>query len=201
MDALELLDTQHRDVERLFSQLEGARGPRRQRLFRELADLLALHATLEENHFYPMVNTSDTQDLVMESLEEHLAIKRLLADLMKMSPEDEQFEAKLTVLEEQVEEHVKEEREELFPQVRRMLDNDQREAIGQIMTATMASMKAPRLDVPLQTRAVPPLKTPEQAAKPLTMVDRVKAPVQSLWKAAKSLYDGIVHGTRRPRTA
>jgi len=68
MDAIELLDAQHRDVERLFSQLEGARGERKARLFRELADLLAIHATIEENHFYPMVKTNDTEDLVMESL-------------------------------------------------------------------------------------------------------------------------------------
>src|SRR4051794_33206692 len=69
MDAIELLDSQHKDVERLFSQIEGSRGQNRLRIFRELADLLALHATLEENHFYPVVKTNDTEELVFESLE------------------------------------------------------------------------------------------------------------------------------------
>jgi hemerythrin superfamily protein len=198
MDAIELLDAQHRDVERLFSQLEGARGERKARLFRELADLLAIHATIEENHFYPMVKTSDTEDLVMESLEEHLAVKRLLADLMKLSPEVEEFDAKLTVLEEQVEHHVKEEREELFPQVRRLLDAEQREAIGQIMTATIVGVQSPRLDVPLQTRAAPPLEPRE---KPLTMFDRLMAPFKIAYKAAKEIYEGIAHSPRRQRPA
>jgi hypothetical protein len=201
MDAIELLDAQHRDVERLFSQLEGARGERKLRLFRELADLLAIHATIEENHFYPMVKTADTEDIVMESLEEHLAVKRLLADLMKMSPDEDEFDAKLTVLEEQVEHHVGEERQELFPQVRRLLDAEQREAIGQIMTATMVNLQAPRLDVPLQTREAPPLKTPEQAEKPLTLIDRLMTPFTIAYKAAKNVYQGLLHSARRQRPA
>jgi hemerythrin superfamily protein len=208
MDAIELLEMQHRDVERLFSQLEGSSGEAKLRHFRALGDLLSLHALIEENHFYPVVKTADTEDLVLESLEEHLAIKRLLADLLKMSIRDEQFEAKLTVLQEQFMEHLKEEREELFPQVRRLLDPEQLEAVGQIMTATIVEQedKAPRLDVPLQTAETPPLKTPEQAMKPVGILERLLLPmfigakaVKNVVKGARDLFRG--NQRRRPRTA
>jgi hemerythrin superfamily protein len=209
MDAIELLDEQHRDVERLFSQLESGRGDRRQQ-FRELADMLAIHATIEENHFYPAVKTEDTEEIVLESLEEHLAVKRLLADLLKLSVDEEEFKAKLTVLQEQVQMHVKEEREELFPKVRQLLDGDQREAIGQIMIGTVAELqgKAPRMDVPLQTLDSAPLKEPEQATQRVGLLGRLMTPALILAKAIKGAALGAADAVRevtgqrrRPRHA
>ena len=210
MDALELLDQQHKEIESLFGRLEShdLRRDKKLSVFRRLADLLAIHSTIEENHFYPLVRTSDTEELLMESLEEHLAVKRLLADLMKMSIDDEQFDAKVAVLEEQVNEHVKEEREELFPQVQRLLDADQLEAIGQLMTATVADLedRAPRLDVPLQTMEAAPLKTPEQGAQSFTQLNRFLTPVTTMYRAIKNVVKGVgdllrpTH-TRRTRTA
>jgi hemerythrin superfamily protein len=209
MDAIELLEEQHRDVERLFSQLESGRGDRRSQ-FRELADLLATHSTIEENHFYPAVKTADTEELLLESLEEHLAVKRLLADLLKMSIDDEEFDAKLTVLQEQVEMHVREERSELFPQVRQLLDADQREAIGQIMIGSVAELQgtAPRMDVPLQTVEAAPLKEREQATQKVGLIGRLLTPALILAKATRNVVKGaadavrgLTEQRRRPRHA
>ena len=199
MNAIELLDQQHRDVEQLFNKLESSRGDRKRELFRELADWLSIHATIEENHFYPMVKTADTEELLLESLEEHLAIKRLLADLMKMSIDAEEFDAKLTVLDEQVAMHVREERNQLFPQVRRLLDKDQLEAVGQIMIDTVMALqgKAPRLDVLAQTRQAAPLKS-EPATRPPS---RLAAPFLALGKAMKQMLLGVAdvfRGAARP---
>jgi hemerythrin superfamily protein len=161
MDAIDLLELQHREADSLFDRIAAAVGRARKReLFERLADSLAIHSALEEMHFYPSVKAPSTEKLLHQSLEEHLSVKRLLADLLAISPDDEQFDAKIEVLAAQVRRHVDEERGDLFPKVRRLLDADQREAIGQLMTATMVELEKghPRFDVPLQTLAAPPLQ-------------------------------------------
>lgn len=142
MDAIELLTNQHREVEDLFEELENATDSGdRQALFEELADNLAIHTAIEERHFYPTVRASETEEILRESAEEHLAAKRTLVDLLDMPPSDEAFDAKLAVLKEQIEHHVKEEEKNLFPKVRKLLDADQLEALGQEMTGTAVEME------------------------------------------------------------
>src|SRR5688572_10380653 len=116
MNAIEMLEAQHREVDELFQQLDETEDDEEcEQLFVQLADKLAMHAKIEETHFYPAVKAARTEDILLESLEEHLAIKRCLADLVDMDVDDETFEAKLKVLQEQVEHHVEEEETELFP--------------------------------------------------------------------------------------
>ncbi len=81
----------------------------------ELADNLAAHAAIEERIFYPAAYGDNTRDLLEEAVEEHLALKRVIADLIKMGPSDDYFDAKIAVLKEQVAHHVEEEEKELFP--------------------------------------------------------------------------------------
>jgi hypothetical protein len=118
MNAIDLLKQQHRDVEDLFEEFEGAgEGAKktRERLCREISDQLAIHAEIEEKLFYPESKQEATEELLRESVEEHLQMKRMIADLLEGGTEDEQFVAKMTVLKEEVEHHVKEEEEDLFP--------------------------------------------------------------------------------------
>lgn len=141
MDAIQLLEEQHREVEGLFEEIEQASDAEEKReLFEEIADQLTVHALIEERHFYPAVKEKRTEDILLEALEEHLSIKRLLADLLKLSPDDDQFDAKLKVLQEQVEHHVEEEEGDLFPKVRKILDKEMLEAVGQEMTATQEQL-------------------------------------------------------------
>ena len=140
MDAIEMLEEQHRDVEDLFDELASADFADKQDLFDELADQLAVHASIEEIHFYPAVRARRTEDILLESLEEHLTIKRLLADLLQLDPRNEQFEPKIKVLKEQVEHHVKEEEDELFPKVRKVLDKKQLVALAEDMSVTMENL-------------------------------------------------------------
>ena len=119
------------------SQVVEAAAPRRRRLFslirsgqgrqapsaarsEEIADALAVHATIEERHFYPAVKEKRTEEILFESVEEHLEIKRAIADLLALEAIDETFEAKVKVLQEDVEHHVEEEENQLFPKVERM---------------------------------------------------------------------------------
>jgi len=142
MDAIELLESQHREVEEIFSQIEDADDPATKNdLFEELADKLAIHAAIEEHHFYPAVKAKRTEDILLESLEEHLGIKRVLADLLKIDAEDETFDAKIKVLKETVSHHVEEEETDLFPKVRKLFDKERREALGQEMSAEQAELE------------------------------------------------------------
>lgn len=161
MNALELLIAQHDDVEQLFTELEESDdATTKAELFAELADQLAAHAKIEETIFYPAVMAKQTEDLLLESVEEHLAIKRVLADLLELDPDDDQFDAKLSVMKEQVEHHAREEEEgELFPKVKRLMSADELDGLGGEMAARFIALldKAPREEVPGETDHAAPL--------------------------------------------
>jgi hypothetical protein len=111
-DAIALLESQHREVEGLFEQVrEADDNQARSELFAELADKLAAHAKIEETIFYPAVCDDDTVALLREAVEEHLEVKRMLADMLEL-------ETKLETLEAAVQHHVEEEEQELFVLVR-----------------------------------------------------------------------------------
>src|SRR5436190_24115541 len=102
MSAIDMLESQHREVEKLFAAFEKASAAKKRDIFLQIADKLAVHATIEEKHFYPAAKNDETEDLLAESVEEHLSVKRLIADLLE-DDDDETLEAKVTVLKEQVE--------------------------------------------------------------------------------------------------
>jgi hemerythrin superfamily protein len=152
MDAIKMLKKQHREVEALFKELEKARsaGPRR-KIFDELADALAVHATIEERHFYPAAKKKQTLGMVLEAAEEHLAMKRVIADLLELEANDPVFMAKVSVLKEDVQHHVEEEEGTLFPKVMKLLDDEELEAVAAEMQETAEELQRqgePRMSVP-----------------------------------------------------
>lgn len=155
MNAIKLLKQQHREVEALFKQLEKARSPRpRLKAFEQIADKLAVHATIEEKHFYPSVKRRNTEEILLEAVEEHLGVKRVIADLLELEADDPTFEAKAKVLKDLVDHHVEEEEGTLFPKVAKLLDADELEAIGEEMASTMERLLdrgSPRQAVPSET--------------------------------------------------
>jgi hemerythrin superfamily protein len=156
LDALDLLRAQHRAIDLLFRALQSAKGADRATAFRELADMLAVHATIEEWIFYPGVRSAETEELLAESTEEHLAMKRTLADMLDADVSGEVFDAKLSLLREQVHHHAMEEEEaKLFPKVRAATDDDYRAAMAGAMIALMVELQqkgAPRNAVAAETR-------------------------------------------------
>jgi hemerythrin superfamily protein len=160
MGAIEMLESQHREVEKLFAAFEKAKGEEQRAVFLEIADKLAVHAAIEERHFYPAAKAKDTEDMLLEAVEEHLSVKRLIADLLELDAEEDSFEAKVKVLQEQIEHHVEEEEEELFPKVEKLLDETTLEALEQEMTATQEELLAkgnPRDQVPAETEEAAPI--------------------------------------------
>jgi len=161
MSAIDLRESQHREVEKLFSQIEKAKdSEKKTQLFQETADKLAIHAAIEEHHFYPAVKAKRTEDILLESLEEHVTIKRTLADLMSIDADDETFDAKVKVLKEEVEHHVGEEEGELFPKVKKILAAAELDALEQEMVAEQEELMEagePRASIPNETDKAAPL--------------------------------------------
>jgi hemerythrin superfamily protein len=144
MDAITLLKDDHKTVEQLFKRFERA-GDRAYAEKRSLVDrmieALSVHAAIEEELFYPVARATvpGTDDIALESLEEHHIVKWLLSELEHMDPRDERFDAKVTVLIELVRHHVEEEEGEFFPRVRDELGRKALDDLGDAMSAARAS--------------------------------------------------------------
>jgi len=114
----EAVEQQHDEVKSRFKKFEKAEDEsEKQELFEQIADDFAAHDEIEEKIFYPAVYLGPLKEKLQEAVEEHLAAKRVVADLLDMEPSDEQFVAKMTVLHELIEHHVEEEESGLFPEV------------------------------------------------------------------------------------
>jgi hemerythrin superfamily protein len=162
IDGVDYLTRQHRALEELLALVAAEEDDgRKLELFRRAGDQLTVHLKSEEEVFYPAVKAARTEDILLESLEEHLSLKRLLADLLAMTPENRTFEAKFKVLKEQAEHHHKEEEEHLFPKVRRLMDATARAELGQKMSELQQQMTRagePRETVVHETGAAAPLQ-------------------------------------------
>ena len=123
IDAISLLTEDHENVKAMFEQYEGL-GDRakasKKKLATQICTELTKHATAEEEIFYPAVRAAgkDKEDLVDEATVEHASAKDLIAQIMEMEASEELFDAKVKVLSEMIEHHVKEEEEEMFPKAR-----------------------------------------------------------------------------------
>ena len=120
-DALTLLKEDHRAVEKLFKEFENAKGDgRKEKLARQICFELTVHTTIEEEIFYPACKGKIDEDKLKEAYVEHDAAKLLIAEIEAGSGKtDDFFDAKVQVLGEQIDHHVKEEEDELFPEVRK----------------------------------------------------------------------------------
>lgn len=164
MNAIDLLTKQHDGLEALIKKVEKA-GKAKNRAaknlgFLELADYLAAHMKIEETEFYPAIIEKQLEEKLLESLEEHLALKRVLNDLMELDIDDPKFDAKLSVLSETHEHHArKEEEKELFPKVKKLLSKDELETLGKQMLKTFNTLMKhdPREMIPSETDEAAPL--------------------------------------------
>jgi hemerythrin superfamily protein len=125
MDATELLELDHRSVEKLFKDYEQlieqkADAKKRTTLATTICNALTVHAEIEEQLFYPAAKKEiDETDLIFEAAVEHTTMKFLISEMSAASKKDALFDAHVKVLSEYVSHHVKEEEKELFPKVRK----------------------------------------------------------------------------------
>ena len=109
-DAVSLLTADHRKVEGLFEQFEKASGAdRKRRLAQEICTELTIHTIIEEEIFYPACKGEVEDDTVFEAFVEHDGAKMLIAEIEAGSPDDQFYDAKVTVLSEEIKHHVREE--------------------------------------------------------------------------------------------
>ena len=203
MDAITLLKDDHRTVEKLFKRYEDA-GDRafaeKRKVVDRIIEELSVHAAIEEQLFYPVTRATvpAVEDTALESLEEHHIVKWVLSELEHMDPEDERFDAKVTVLIENVRHHVKEEESEYFPEVRSELGRKALGELGEAMAA--AKQTAPTRPHPRSPDTPPGNIVAGSAA---AVVDRVGSTVSGLAQgsvtAAQDLIDRIRGNPRRRR--
>ena len=146
-DAVALIKADHRKVEQLFREFEEA-GDRayktKQQLVGQMIRELEVHATIEEETYYPAVEAKakkDGKELVAEAVEEHHVVKILLGELAGMAAEDDAFDAKVTVLMENVRHHVEEEGE-MLPQSEEILGKEELARLGEEMAARKRQLGA-----------------------------------------------------------
>jgi hemerythrin superfamily protein len=110
-DAISVLKADHRQVEEWFSQFKKSKiSSKKQQLASAICEALIAHATIEEEIFYPaFLAATEDRDLHHEAVVEHDGAKKLIAQIRDMSPDDDYFDAKVTVLSEMIKHHVKEE--------------------------------------------------------------------------------------------
>jgi hemerythrin superfamily protein len=124
-NAIALLKADHREVKKLFEQYEeladrDAGDEEKRALAEQICNMLTVHAQIEEEIFYPAARESiEETDLVDEATVEHASAKDLIAQIQDMDPSEELYDAKVTVLGEYIDHHVKEEERQMFPQARK----------------------------------------------------------------------------------
>ena len=158
-DATHVLANDHRIVEDLFSKYAAASGKdAKARIAQEICRELKIHAQIEEEIFYPALEGKVDEDLLKEAYVEHDGAKLLINEIAAGGPEEEFYDAKVTVLKEEIEHHVREEekeRDNMFQQAR-AADVDLNALGEQLMARKKELMKL------AETDGLPP-------AKPTTM--------------------------------
>jgi hemerythrin superfamily protein len=136
LDAIALLKADHRQVEEWFAQFEKATSAsRKQQLASNICAALTVHTEIEEEIFYPaFLAATEDKDMHHEAVVEHAGAKSLIAEIQQMSPSEDYFDAKVTVLSEMIKHHVKEEEQPggMFAEARKS-DMDLRDLGAQLM--------------------------------------------------------------------
>ena len=139
MNALKLLESDHRKVKKLMGEIEPTteRGVKtREELFTKLRGELEVHEAIEEEIFYPALKEHPkAKDLVLEAYEEHNVVDMVMGEIEDVAFDDETWGAKFTVLKENLEHHIEEEESDMWKQARAVFDDDELNELGDRMSA------------------------------------------------------------------
>ena len=146
-DAIVLLKNDHKEIKKVFRDFQTAgedATEKKGQLVEKMIELLTVHTYIENEVMYPEVRKRlpDLEDDILESYEEHHVADVLVVELTAMNPDAERFDAKASVLIENVSHHIEEEEDEWFPKVRAGLGRKQLSELGEKLIA--AKEKAPR---------------------------------------------------------
>lgn len=169
-NAIDLLKQDHRKVHALFMQFEKARS-NKQNILDQIIKELSVHATVEEQLVYPLLAHDKKEDETAEAYEEHHVVKMMLAELADMKASDKKVKAKVCVLKEMVQHHVKEEEHGLLPELKKQgvdleqLGQDILRRKQQIMSGMNRGARTTAKRSVAKQTAKPAAKTQTQAKK------------------------------------
>ncbi len=134
MNSLTLLRKDHREVKELLKQSEDADTAQKQKLFEQIKSELQVHETIEEEIFYPALKEhAKTKELALEAYEEHQVVDQIMSELEQLSPDDEAWDAKFSVMEENLKHHINEEEREMFEQAQKVFSDEELDQLGEQM--------------------------------------------------------------------
>ena len=139
MDAMSLLEEDHRKVKKMLAELESTteRGVKtREELFTKVKQELVVHEAIEEEIFYPALKEHPkTKEIALEGYEEHHVVDTVMAEIEGVAYDDEKWGAKFKVMKENLEHHIEEEEGEMFKQAKQVFDEDELAQLGEDMEA------------------------------------------------------------------
>jgi phage I-like protein len=131
MNALTLLRKDHNEVKEMLKKAEGAGHSEKQELFNQVKSELDVHEQIEEEIFYPALKDHPkTKEIALEGYEEHEVVDHVMGELAALSPDDETWDAKWSVMEENLKHHINEEEREMFEQAKQVFSDDELEDLG-----------------------------------------------------------------------
>ena len=146
MNAITLLEEDHRKMKKLLSELESTteRGVKtREELFGKVKEELTVHETIEEEIFYPALKDHPkTKEITLEAYEEHHVVDMVMAEIEGVAYDDEVWGAKFKVMKENIEHHIEEEEDEMFKQARQAFSQEELGALGEQMAARKEQLAA-----------------------------------------------------------
>ena len=150
-DILALIESEHRQVEQLFTELEKAKGNKKTEYFQQIYKALNLHARTEELVFYPALRDyEETEQYVEEAEEEHEDVSLLLEEIKALEPTDSEFLSKISELKQAVQHHVEEEETEIFTAVRECMSNQELSELAEEFQEAKANIE-PDIEAALTT--------------------------------------------------
>jgi len=146
MNAIDLLEDDHKKMKKMLKELDvtTARGVKtREELLAKMRSELLVHEKIEEEIFYPALESyKKAKDIVLEGYEEHHAVDVLLDELDSVPFDDETWAPKFAVIKENIEHHIQEEEEDMFPKARKLLGEEALEELGAQMDSLRDQMKS-----------------------------------------------------------
>lgn len=142
MDAISLLKADHEKVKALFNKAEDASESEKLSLFKQIHEELEIHTHIEETILYPKLKEiEELKDITLEGVEEHHQAKILMREISALSDDSSKLSPKLKVLQEDIEHHVKEEEEEMFPKMQKVFKVKELEDLGAELEAEKKNFK------------------------------------------------------------
>lgn len=147
MNILTALKSDHKELKRILEEIEGTTEraeKKRLTLFAKFKEEIVAHARAEESVVYEKLKgivEKDDRDTILEGYEEHYLVDKLIPEIESLSPTDEVWTAKVTVVKEMLEHHIKEEEDEIFAMVRKEFDPDALEIMAERFETLKAKKK------------------------------------------------------------